>query len=115
MFRWLVGAILGVVAAWLIVGGAREIADRLGQELTAGMLLGPVFKIVGALAILAVYWYALWSESAIRRTLENIFAIPELLRKLTFTLALLCIYRIGFHIPLPGLDQERIASFMQGA
>ncbi|HUU58424.1 MAG TPA: preprotein translocase subunit SecY, partial [Phycisphaerae bacterium] len=25
------------------------------------------------------------------------------------------IYRIGFHIPLPGLDQERIGAFMQGA
>ncbi|MCL2700699.1 MAG: preprotein translocase subunit SecY [Phycisphaerae bacterium] len=36
--------------------------------------------------------------------MEDIFSIPELLRKLAFTLALLCIYRIGWHITLPGVD-----------
>ncbi len=30
-----------------------------------------------------------------------IFSIPELRRKILLTLALLGIYRIGFHIPLP--------------
>ncbi|KPK83742.1 MAG: preprotein translocase subunit SecY [Phycisphaerae bacterium SM23_33] len=44
--------------------------------------------------------------------LENIFSIPELLKKLAFTLALLCIYRIGFHIPLPGLNQNVIRTYM---
>ncbi|MBT3198517.1 MAG: preprotein translocase subunit SecY [Phycisphaerales bacterium] len=38
--------------------------------------------------------------------MENIFSIPELLKKLAFTLGLLCIYRIGFHVPLAGLDQS---------
>ncbi|MCD4825410.1 MAG: preprotein translocase subunit SecY [Phycisphaerae bacterium] len=38
--------------------------------------------------------------------LENIFSIPELIGKLVFTLALLAIYRIGFHVPLPGLNQD---------
>lgn len=33
--------------------------------------------------------------------LRVIFSIPELRRKIFFTLALLGIYRIGFHIPLP--------------
>jgi preprotein translocase subunit SecY len=41
--------------------------------------------------------------------LRVIFSIPELRRKILLTLALLGIYRIGFHIPLPmisqGLDQ----------
>ncbi|OPX22049.1 MAG: preprotein translocase subunit SecY [Planctomycetales bacterium 4484_123] len=45
--------------------------------------------------------------------LERIFSIPELVRKLAFTLGLLCIYRIGFHIPLPGLNQEVVQSFMR--
>jgi preprotein translocase subunit SecY len=48
----------------------------------------------------------------LRKGLENIFSIPELVRKLLFTLALLCIYRIGFHVPLAGLNQDAIESMM---
>jgi preprotein translocase subunit SecY len=33
--------------------------------------------------------------------LRTIFSIPELRRKIFVTVGLLCIYRIGFHIPLP--------------
>jgi preprotein translocase subunit SecY len=42
-------------------------------------------------------------------TALNIFKIPDLRNKILFTVALLCIYRIGFHIPIPGFDQEKIA------
>ena len=42
-------------------------------------------------------------------TALNIFRIPDLRNKILFTVALLCIYRIGFHIPIPGFDQEKIA------
>ncbi|MFI4913043.1 MAG: preprotein translocase subunit SecY [Sedimentisphaeraceae bacterium JB056] len=38
----------------------------------------------------------------------NIFKVPELRNKILFTLVLLCIYRIGFHIPVPGTDQQAI-------
>jgi preprotein translocase subunit SecY len=41
-------------------------------------------------------------------TFVNIFKVPDLRNKILFTLALLCIYRIGFHIPVPGFDSERI-------
>ncbi len=41
-------------------------------------------------------------------TVINIFKIPELRKKILFTIALLCIYRIGFHIPVPGFDQAKI-------
>ncbi|MCB9831895.1 MAG: preprotein translocase subunit SecY [Planctomycetes bacterium] len=34
----------------------------------------------------------------------NIFRVPELRKKIFITLSLLFIYRIGFHIPLPGVD-----------
>jgi len=44
------------------------------------------------------------------RTVFNIFRIPDLRNKLLFTLALLVIYRVGFHIPIPGFDQEKIAA-----
>jgi preprotein translocase subunit SecY len=39
-------------------------------------------------------------------TLSNVFRIPELRKKILFTLLLLTIYRLGFHIPLPGIDQK---------
>ncbi len=42
------------------------------------------------------------------RTVANIFKIPDLRNKILFTIALLCIYRIGFHIPLPCFDQAKI-------
>ncbi|MHC4726961.1 MAG: preprotein translocase subunit SecY, partial [Planctomycetota bacterium] len=43
-------------------------------------------------------------------TVINIFRIPELRNKVVFTLALLIIYKVGFHIPLPGFDQQKIAA-----
>lgn len=39
----------------------------------------------------------------------NIFRVPELRNKILFTLAMLAIYRIGFAVPLPGVNQERMA------
>jgi preprotein translocase subunit SecY len=41
-------------------------------------------------------------------TFVNIFKIPDLRNKILFTLALLCIYRIGFFIPVPGFDSGKI-------
>jgi preprotein translocase subunit SecY len=43
------------------------------------------------------------------RALLNIFKIPELRNKVLFTALLLCIYRIGFSVPLPGVDQTSVA------
>jgi preprotein translocase subunit SecY len=43
------------------------------------------------------------------RTFLNIFKIPDLRNKLLFTLGLLVIYRIGFYVPLPGVDQQRMS------
>jgi preprotein translocase subunit SecY len=45
-------------------------------------------------------------------TFVNIFKIPDLRKKIIFTIALLCIYRIGFAIPVPGFDQARFAAEM---
>ncbi len=47
----------------------------------------------------------------------NIFKIPELKRRLLFTAALLAVYRIGVHVPTPGIDGSALKSFfdsMQG-
>ncbi len=43
-------------------------------------------------------------------TIVNIFRIRDLRNKILFTIALLIIYRVGFHIPTPGFDQSRIAA-----
>lgn len=45
-------------------------------------------------------------------TVINIFKIPDLRKKIIFTVALLCIYRIGFAIPAPGIDQARLSHEM---
>ena len=41
----------------------------------------------------------------------NIFKIPELKKRIIYTLALLFVYRIGVHIPTPGIDTVALASF----
>jgi len=43
-------------------------------------------------------------------TVFNIFRISDLRNKILFTVALLMIYRIGFHIPNPGFDQDKITA-----
>ena len=43
------------------------------------------------------------------KTLINIFRIPELRNKVLFTLFMLAIYRIGYHVPIPGVDQKAFA------
>ncbi|MEI8194589.1 MAG: preprotein translocase subunit SecY [Phycisphaerae bacterium] len=42
------------------------------------------------------------------KTLLNIFRIPELRNKVLFTIGLLCVYRIGFYVPLPGVDANAL-------
>ena len=46
-------------------------------------------------------------------TFVNIFRIPELRRKIFFTFGLLCIYRFGFAVPLPGVNQAIFAETMK--
>lgn len=42
----------------------------------------------------------------------NIFKIPELRKKILFTVMMLCIYRVGFQIPIMGVDQAAMANIM---
>ncbi len=48
------------------------------------------------------------------KTLRNAWAIPDLRRKLLFTLFMLIIFRLGSVIPVPGLDPEAMKKFMEG-
>jgi preprotein translocase subunit SecY len=44
----------------------------------------------------------------------NIFKIPELKKKIYVTLALLVVYRVGVHVPTPGIDGAALATFFAG-
>jgi len=46
---------------------------------------------------------------------QNIFKIPELKKRILFTLAILIVYRIGVHVPVPGIDSVALASFFKAA
>ncbi len=48
-------------------------------------------------------------------SLLNIFKIPELKRRIFFTFGLLAIYRVGAHIPTPGIDGIALAEFFKQA
>jgi preprotein translocase subunit SecY len=114
-FRLIATGLLLLGAAALAGYAAGDLVEALSADDGAAGLIGPIVRVVfGALLAIAAY-YCLWSPSPIRKNLENICAIPELVRKLVFTLALLCIYRIGFHVPLPGVDQDKLAEFMGAA
>src|SRR5438552_2638193 len=45
----------------------------------------------------------------------NIFKIPELRNRVLFSLGMLAIYRIGFWIPLPGVDQRLLVDAAKAA
>ena len=47
-------------------------------------------------------------------SIQNIFNIPELRRRIFFTLGMLAVYRIGCHIPTPGIDSQVLAQFFAG-
>jgi preprotein translocase subunit SecY len=43
----------------------------------------------------------------------NITRIPELKKRIIFTLAMLAVFRVGVHIPTPGVDSQVLASFFE--
>src|SRR5262245_57853150 len=46
---------------------------------------------------------------------RNLFKIAELRSRILWTLGLLAVFRIGSHIPLPGINPEAIRSFSEEA
>ena len=47
--------------------------------------------------------------------LKNIFRIPELKNRVLFSLGMLAVYRVGCHIPTPGIDRIALAHFFKQA
>src|SRR5581483_3823774 len=43
----------------------------------------------------------------------NIFRIPDLRKRILFTLALLAVYRVGGHIPIPGINSQMFSQFIE--
>jgi preprotein translocase subunit SecY len=46
-------------------------------------------------------------------TFENVFKIPELRKRILFTLAILVVYRVGGHVPTPGIDPQALGEFFR--
>ncbi|MGA7875020.1 MAG: preprotein translocase subunit SecY [Desulfoferrobacter sp.] len=46
---------------------------------------------------------------------QNIAKIPELKRRIGITLLLLAVYRIGAHVPTPGINSEALSAFFSAA
>ena len=52
---------------------------------------------------------------ALLSNFKNVFLQSDLRRRLMFTLGVLAVYRLGVHIPLPGVDTTMLAGFMNSA
>lgn len=48
-------------------------------------------------------------------TFQSVFKIEELRKRIFYTLSLLVVYRIGGHIPTPGIDASVLQSFFAGS
>ncbi|MFZ2349081.1 MAG: preprotein translocase subunit SecY [Candidatus Bipolaricaulis anaerobius] len=47
--------------------------------------------------------------------IRQVFAIEELRRRILYTLGMLLVFRIGAHIPVPGVDTSKLADVLAGA
>ncbi len=119
IFQIAAGVVMGALALYVILTSIFALTELAGQmsQGTAALaeMLGPSFQLVLGLAILGLYYYSFIAPTGIHRIFENIFAVPELLKKIAFTLGLLCIYRIGFHLPLPGIDPNAVSRQLGGS
>lgn len=46
---------------------------------------------------------------------SNVLKIPDLQKRILFTLALLAVYRIGAHVPTAGIDTQALANYIEEA
>ncbi len=44
---------------------------------------------------------------------QNASRVPELRRRVLYTLAMLAVYRLGVHVPTPGIDRHAMAAFFE--
>jgi preprotein translocase subunit SecY len=48
-------------------------------------------------------------------SLKNMFRVPDLRNKILFTLLMLAIYRLGSHVPVPGIDLSAVKALQEEA
>ena len=113
-FRMILGVMIAAATAWLIWGGVEGLIAAGDPANANADALGSAFNIVGGLIIGGLFYWSLCTASRPKIVLENVFSIPELVKKLGFTIGLLCIYRIGYVLPLAGLDQSQHAEHGYG-
>jgi len=49
------------------------------------------------------------------RSLKNMFKIPDLRNKILFTLFIIALYRVGSHVPVPGIDFSAVQKLEESA
>src|SRR5437762_12944610 len=47
------------------------------------------------------------------QSLRNIWDIPDLRKRVLFTLGLLAVYRLGNHVPTPGINGKALIDFFE--
>ena len=47
--------------------------------------------------------------------IENIFRIPELRKRIVFTLLMLAVYRVGAYVPTPGVNGQKLSEYLHQA
>jgi preprotein translocase subunit SecY len=75
---------------------------------------GLSYLIGTALAIVLLVMFLFLGVLFANTTLGAVFAIPELRQKVLITLLFLAIYRIGYHIPLPFVNQQEMLKNVSG-
>src|SRR5437867_12728299 len=47
------------------------------------------------------------------QSLRNIWDVPDLRKRVLFTLGLLAVYRLGNHVPTPGINAQALIAFFE--
>ena len=75
----------------------------------AGMATGPWQSVRARL-----YWLLLNQHSGQTvKTIRNILSIPELRNRIFFTLGILAVFRLGGHVPTPGINADLLQQFFK--
>src|SRR5262245_53848931 len=98
---------LYALASWITLVAVEWIAGDLG------LLVVGVALTIGYLFVLANFKEVEAYLGQMR--LLSIFKIKELRQKIIITAMFLAIYRIGFHVPLPMINQAEMARAMRGS
>ena len=48
-------------------------------------------------------------------SMKNMFKVPDLRNKILFTLFMILLYRLGSHIPVPGIDVDALKALQKQA